>query len=121
MILQLLGCVLLAEGSDFIKVHLKIMSHLLCKVIFWCPMSGDLQEHRLGLGSTVCGCKIWVGPTEQLTKECITSTLLTILDLLVCFTSLCNFVQHNLRLEHFSPQCVDINRLVDNWCEGSLG
>merc|ERR1719482_1412643 len=45
MILQLLGSVLLAERSNLIEVHLKIMRHLLGKFILWCATSGELQEH----------------------------------------------------------------------------
>merc|ERR1719146_276914 len=64
MILQLLGSVLLAERSNLIEVHLKVMRHLLGEFILWCATSGELQEHCLcrlclGIGCAVFGCKVW--------------------------------------------------------------
>merc|ERR1740130_625445 len=48
MVLQLLGGVLFPERGDFVKVHFQIVRHLLCQLIFRCPLNGN---------RTCCGCQ----------------------------------------------------------------
>merc|ERR1719247_2591558 len=114
MVLQLLGSVLLAERSNLIEVHLKIMRHLFGKFILWCATSGELQEHCLrrlclGICSAVLGCKVWVVTLKQLAKERILCASLTLRNLGMCLASLRNFIYHNLGFQYTLSQCVNIH------------